>query len=72
MVFTDELPLQVHPRQTSQQELPEVLALLDLAEHWLNRLHPEGVALTSPFRPQLAPRPKLQTIANKNRERRQR
>ena len=53
----DEQPFPVHLRQTPQQELPEAPALLDLAEHRFNRLHPKGVALTSSFRPQLAPHP---------------
>ena len=57
MSGADEQPLLVHLRQTPQQELPEAPALLDLAEHRLNRLHPEGVALPSVFRPQLAPHP---------------
>ena len=47
----DEQPFPVHLRQTPQQELSEAPALLDLAEHRLNCLHPKGVALTSPFRP---------------------
>ena len=53
----DEQPLPVHLRQTPQQELPEAPAVLDLAEHRFNRLHPEGVAFTFPFRPQLAAHP---------------
>ena len=53
----DEQPLPVRLRQTPQQELPEAPALLDLAKHRLHRLHPKGVARTSPFRPQLAPHP---------------
>ena len=53
----DEQPLPVHLRQTPQQELPEAPALLDLAEHRFNRLHPEGVAFPFPFRPQLAAHP---------------
>ena len=50
----DEQPLPVHLRQTPQQELPEAPALLDLPEHRFHRLHPQGVALPAPLRPQLA------------------
>ena len=38
----DEQPFPVHLRQTPQQELPEAPALLDLAEHRFNRLHPKA------------------------------
>ena len=53
----DERPLPLHLLQAPQQELPESPALLDLSEHRLRRLHPQGVALTAPFRPQLPPHP---------------
>ena len=53
----DQQPLPVNLLQAPQQELPESPALLDLTEHRLYCLHPQGVALTPPFGPQLPSHP---------------
>ena len=43
-----------NPRNRNCRKPP---ALLDLPKHWLHRLHPQGVALPTPFRPQLPSHP---------------
>ena len=53
----DHQPLPVHLFQSPQQELPEAPALFHLPEHRFHRLHPQCVALSPPFRPQLPPHP---------------
>ena len=60
MPGADKLPLTLYLHQPAQQELPEASALLDLTQHWLHGLHPQGITLLTLVGPQVTVHPLYQ------------